>query len=159
MSEVKIAAQKAREILGHEEGCLRSIPGMIRLGKSRRHPLDPIEEPCTCPELPLPVLVAAARGTLRSLDYKGTSPRSCEYPPLDGAFAWDLEGAIAEWAVRQDFVVDWTRTMSLDPGFPMVWRVLIPGADAGSAYAGDGNCRQEAVAALYLALHDAGLLP
>lgn len=71
---LKSAAQLAREVIGHEEGCIGDcgIPGE-----------------CTCPEPPLHMLVAAAEGTLKNMDWRGTSPGSCEYPPLDAAKAWE----------------------------------------------------------------------
>jgi len=195
MSEVKTAAQKAREILGHEEGCPvgRPITFVAATGsslyvgtQSATHvysgdaPGPVLSLTCTCPELPLPVRLAAAMGTLRkehdlrarertrcpncgvSANYRPYdgphdtlggvqyTPGPC-HPPLDVALAWTIQGE----CTRTSFFG--LRYLPDGPCPSLPHRFLTLQAD-GEVIAGDGETREEAIARLYLALHDAGLL-
>jgi hypothetical protein len=103
----KTCAERARKILRHEESCRRAVLDGWHRGKTA----------CTCPDLPLPIRVAAGMGRLREEHIwlpdesefgAGYECSRCKkqngypfvpddesdsgpcYRPLDGALAWEL---------------------------------------------------------------------
>ena len=168
---MKTLAQKAREIVGHEEGCPRhgARPEWVLALHNTNEPS------CTCPPLPLHVRVAAGLGDLRREHtqagpccvYCGAQAHSANMtdhgiiygiiyshingfcaPPLDAARAWRLLVATAR--ADQDGPVLEVEGM---------WSVAIQPYDLPPhGFHGISDTPEEAVAFLYEALHDAGLL-
>lgn len=164
---MKTANQKASEIRGHLEEC----PQYRYLTESQR----PSPMACAC-EHPLAVQVAAAQGTLR-VEHEwhpsdGGAGYECDrcrkvngypfvpddgsdigpcYPPLDPAKAWEL---LRECIEAQDDV-----GLYLDKEYAIYVAQPPHGLPETVVSHHTGETPELAIARLYVALHDAGLIP
>ena len=157
---MKTLAQKARETTGHEEGCQC-------LHYDERSPNARI---CTCPDLPLHVRVAAGPGfdDLRREHEQDVAvcTRGCGAawdgghdplwhakpcaPPLDAARAWRLFQIVAKVGAEVVYHEGY--------GKETPWLANLAGVTQIDYQMDPVATPEEAVALLYEALHDAGLL-